>query len=209
MKHEWRKNEKQFYLPKAKPVLVSIPKFKFFVIEGKGNPNDAFFSEYVEVLYALSYGIKMSPKKGVIPQGYYDYTVYPLEGVWDLAEEARASFNGTVNKNDLVFTLMIRQPDFTDSGFAHQIIEQTKKKKPRELLEKVRFEEIAEGDCVQMLHLGSYDDEAASFNIMERFAADNGYRRKSKIHKEIYLSDPRNVAPEQLKTVLRFGVEKM
>ena len=102
MKHEWKKNEKQFYLPKNKPELISVPEFKFFTIEGNGNPNDEFFAEYIGVLYSLSYGIKMSPKKGIEPKGYFDYTVYPLEGVWDLNEKAKKSFDGTINKNDLV-----------------------------------------------------------------------------------------------------------
>ena len=132
MKHEWKKNEKQFYLPKNKPELISVPEFKFFTIEGNGNPNDEFFAEYIGVLYSLSYGIKMSPKKGIEPKGYFDYTVYPLEGVWDLNEKAKKSFDGTINKNDLVFKLMIRQPDFVDKDFALQILEQTTKKKPHD-----------------------------------------------------------------------------
>ncbi|MGI6320370.1 MAG: GyrI-like domain-containing protein [Bacteroidales bacterium] len=208
MKHEWKKDEKQFYLPKNKPELISIPKFKFYTIEGKGNPNDDFFAEYIGVLYSLSYGIKMSPKKGIEPKGYFDYTVYPLEGVWDINEDARKSFNITINKNDLLFKLMIRQPDFVDRDFAMQILEQTKKKKPHDLLEQVNFEEIIEGDCIQMLHLGSYDNEPESFRFMESFAEQNNYFRKSMIHREIYLTDARKVSPDKLKTILRFSIEK-
>ena len=208
MKSEWRKNEKQFYLPKAKPELINIPQFKYYVIEGKGNPNDDFFGDYVGVLYSLSYGIKMSPKKGIEPKGYFDYTVYPLEGIWDISEAAKKSFNGIINKNELVFKLMIRQPDFVDSNFAMQILEQTKKNKPNDLLEKVRFEEIIEGTCIQMLHIGSYDNEPESFKIMESFAEQENYRRTTMTHKEIYLSDPRKVSPDKLKTVLRINIEK-
>lgn len=208
MKHEWKKNEKQFYLPKTKPELITIPDFKFFTIEGSGNPNDDFFAEYVGILYSLSYGIKMSPKKGTIPEGYFDYTVYPLEGIWDLNEEARKSYNGNINKNDLVFKLMIRQPDFVESSFAMRILEETKKKKPHPLLEQVRFEEISDGECIQMLHSGSYDTEPESFKIMEDFAEREKYVRKEKTHREIYLSDARKVSPDKLKTVLRFSVEK-
>ena len=208
MKYEWKKSEKQFYLPKNKPELISIPNFKFFTIEGSGNPNDEFFSECIGVLYSLSYGIKMSPKKGLEPKGYFDYTVYPLEGVWDLNEKAKKTFDGTINKNDLVFKLMIRQPDFVNSNFALQIIEQTKKNKPHDLLDKVKYEEIIEGDCIQMLHLGSYDNEAESFKIMESFAERVNYRRKAMTHREIYLSDARKVSPDKLKTVLRFRIEK-
>jgi len=208
MKHEWKKNEKQFYLPKNKPELISIPKFKFYTIEGKGNPNDDFFAEYIGVLYSLSYGVKMSPKKGIEPKGYFDYTVYPLEGIWDISEEAKTSFNGTINKNELIFKLMIRQPDFVDNDFALQILEQTQKKKSHDLLGKVKFEEIKEGDCIQMLHLGSYDNEPESFRIMEEFADTNNYKRKTMTHREIYLSDARKVSPDKLKTVLRFNIEK-
>jgi len=208
MKHDWKKNEKQFYLPKNKPELISIPKFKFFIIEGYGNPNDDFFAEYIGVLYSLSYGIKMSPKKGIEPKGYFEYTVYPLEGVWDLNDKAKQSFDGTINKNDLVFKLMIRQPDFVERDFAMQILYETKKKKPHDLLGQVRFEEIIDGDCVQMLHLGSYDDEPASFRMMGNFIEQNGYRRKDKTHREIYLSDARKVSPDKLKTVLRLSIEK-
>ncbi len=207
MKHEWKKHEKQFYLPKNKPELVNIPKFKFYTIEGNGNPNDDIFAEYVGVLYSLSYGIKMSPKKGFEPKGYFDFTVYPLEGVWDINDIAKQSFDGTINKNDLVFKLMIRQPDFVENDFAMQILEQTKKKKPHQLLDKVKFEEIIEGDCIQMLHVGSYDDETISFKMMEDFADQNKLIRKSKTHREIYLSDARKVSPDKLQTVLRFGID--
>lgn len=208
MKLEWKKDEKQFYLPKNTPEVITVPGFKFFTIGGKGNPNDAFFAEYIGVLYSLSYAVKMSPKKGLAPAGYFDYTVYPLEGIWDLTDEAKKSFNGSINKNDLVFKLMIRQPDFVDAEFARQMLELTSKNKPHRLLEQVRFEEITDGECIQMMHLGSYDDEPASFKIMEEFAIKQNYMRISKVHREIYLSDARKVSSEKLKTVLRFVVRK-
>ena len=210
MKHEWRKKEKEFYLPKSKPVKVHIPEFNFFTIRGKGNPNDDHFPEYIGVLYALSYAVKMSPKKGMEPPGYFDYTVYPLEGVWDISEEAKKkpqAENSKIDKNDLVFNLMIRQPAFVDEQFAMNMLEQTKKKKPHELLDQVKFKKITDGDCIQMLHLGSYDDEPESFRMMEEFADKEGLNRISKIHREIYLNDARKTAPEKLKTVLRFKVE--
>jgi len=207
MKYEWRKNDKQFYLPKDKPETVVVPKFKFFSIEGKGNPNDAFFAEYIGVLYSLSYSVKMSPKQGIIPNGYFEYTVFPLEGVWDIDDNAKEHFNGTIDKNSLVFKLMIRQPDFVTHEFAHKIIEITKKKKPHELLDKVKFEIIEEGLCVQMLHNGSYDNEPISFKEMELYANNEKLKRICYKHREIYLSDARKVESEKLKTVLRFKVE--
>ncbi len=209
MKHEWRRNEKNIYLPKTKPEIIDVPEYDFFTIEGEGNPNDEHFQEYIGVLYSLSYGVKMSPKKGIVPQGYFDYTVYPLEGVWDIKENAKEGFDGMINKEDLVFKLMIRQPDFVDIAFAQTIMDITKQKKPHELLDKVKFEKICDGNCIQMMHLGSYDNEALSFEIMEDFAASNGIKRVSTVHREIYLSDPRKVTPEKLKTVLRFKVENL
>jgi hypothetical protein len=206
MAHEWKKSEKAFYLPGAKPELINIPSFKFFSIEGKGNPNDKFFAEYIGVLYSLSYAVKMSPKKGIAPADYFEYAVYPLEGVWDITEEAKKNQIEKLDKNTLVFNLMIRQPDFVTSGFAATIIELTKKKKPHPLLENIKFSSIEEGQCVQMLHTGSYDDEPASFKRMEDFCNENDLKRKSKVHREIYLSDARKVSPEKLKTVLRFKI---
>ena len=208
MKHEWRKKEKAIYLPKNTPVVVEIPSFKYFTIEGEGNPNNETFPEYVGVLYSLSYAVKMSRKKGIEPEGYFDYTVYPLEGIWDLKETAKKNFDGKLNKDDLVFKLMIRQPNFVDSDFANRIISILKEKKPHKFLDLVKFEQIKEGKCIQMLHLGSYDDEPESFKIMEDFGSDQGLKRTYQSHKEIYLTDARKTAPEKLKTVLRFQVDK-
>jgi hypothetical protein len=207
MKHEWKKQEKAFYLPKNKPEKIFIPEFKFFTIKGKGNPNEAFFAEYIGVLYSLAYAVKMSPKSGSAPGNYYEYTVYPLEGIWDIEDAAKTLYNGKIDKNTLVFNLMIRQPDFVTPEFASWIIETTKKKKPHPLLDKVLFESVEEGPCIQMLHNGSYDDEPKSFKEMELYAESLNLKRKSMLHREIYLSDARKVAPEKLKTVLRFGVE--
>jgi hypothetical protein len=180
MKHEWRKKEKEIYLPKNKPERITLPSYRFFMIEGKGNPNDDFFAEYIGVLYSLSYAIKMSPKGGFAPQDYFEYTVYPLEGVWDISDEAINNYSGSLDKNSLIFNLMIRQPDFVTTKFAQEIIERTKKKKPHELLNKVVFSEIEEGECVQMMHIGSYDNEPESFKQMEQNCKENNLTRKSK-----------------------------
>ncbi|MDN5217128.1 GyrI-like domain-containing protein [Fulvivirgaceae bacterium BMA12] len=206
MKYEWRKREKEVYLPKKQPEVIEIPEYKFLTIDGEGNPNSEFFSEYIGVLYALSYAIKMTPKKGKAPKGYFDYTVYPLEGIWDLNEEAKKKYDGHINKDDLVFKLMIRQPDFVDQPFFTEMLALTKEKKPHDLLDEVKFEKITDGKCVQMMHLGSYDNEPESFKLMEAFAEKENLLRMSKSHREIYLSDFRKVSPEKLKTVLRFKV---
>lgn len=206
-KHEWRKKEKDFYLPKAKPEIVDLPAFKFLTIRGQGNPNDPFFADYISALYPLAYGIKMTAKKpNQAPAGHYDYTVYPLEGVWDITDEAKKTFTGTINKDDLVFQLMLRQPDFVTKAYYEKIYALVQKKKPHPLHGKVAFETIKEGRCIQMLHVGPYEDEPATFAKMEAFATEHGVQRLSKIHREIYLSDFRKTAPEKLKTVLRFQI---
>ncbi len=207
MKHEWRKKEKAIYLPKNKPALITIPDYQFIILSGKGNPNDDFFSAYIEVLYSVAYAIKMNIKKlKNPPKNYQDWTVYPLEGVWDIAKNAKMDVDGKINKNDLVFDLMIRQPDFVSRGFFDEMIKLTKAKKPHKLLDEVKFQKITEGKCIQMLHIGSYDDEQASFQQMEAFTRDLNLKRISKSHREIYLSDFRKVPTEKLKTVLRFQV---
>lgn len=207
-KHEWKKKEKDIYIPKNKPEFITIPTFKFVTIHGEGNPNSEFFGEYIGVLYSISYAIKMTAKKAEPkPKDYCDYTVYPLEGVWSINEEAQKRYDGKLNKDDLVFALMIRQPDFVSESFFAEMLARTKQKKPHDLLNNVKFETITEGACVQMLHIGSYDSEPASFQQMEEFAQRENLRRKSKIHREIYLSDFRKTTPETLKTVLRFTVQ--
>lgn len=204
MKYEWKKQEKQLYLPKNNPEVIKIPKFKFYTLVGKGNPNNEEFSEAVGVLYSLSYAIRMLPKKGIVPEGYFEYTVYPLEGVWDLAEEARGKEK--LDKDSLIYTIMIRQPDFVTEQLAKDIIEKVKLKNSNELLDKVKYESIEEGLCVQMMHLGPFDSEPESFELMENYCNENGLKRLSKIHREIYISDPRKTQADKLKTVLRFNV---
>ena len=206
MKHEWKKADKALYLPPNQPQTISVPELSFFTIEGHGNPNDDFFTEYVGVLYSLAYAIKMSPKQNLAPADYFEYTVYPLEGIWWTDQPIDQK---PLDKNRLSFKLMIRQPTFASKDFADEIIDRTKKKKPHDLLDKVKFETITEGLCVQMLHLGSYDDEPASFALMEQYAAAQNLRRVSLEHREIYLSDARKVAADKLKTVLRFQVEQI
>lgn len=206
-KHEWRKREKSYYLPKAKPELVELPAFKFLTISGEGSPDDPLFTECIVALYSTAYAIKMSLKKlDQPPAGYCDYTVYPLEGVWDLNEKGRAEYSGTINKEDLVYKIMLRQPEFVTTEFFLEMLEFVRRKRPQPLLDNLQFETIDEGRCVQMLHVGKFADEPETFKAMEAFAEAEGLTRESKVHREIYLSDFRKVAPEKLKTVLRFKV---
>ena len=208
LKHEWRKHEKLYYLPKNAPEFVDVPEFGFYTISGEGNPNSEKFPDYIQALYAVSYAVRMSPKKNMAPTGYFDYTVYPLEGMWDLSAEGRKNFNAVIDKDELVFTLMIRQPDFLAEDEALRLLDWAIKNKDIELLKEVTYQRIQEGTCVQMMHLGSYDNEPESFERMEQFSEREGLTRLSKVHREIYLSDIRKVAPEKLKTILRYKVSE-
>ncbi|MFL8709640.1 GyrI-like domain-containing protein [Clostridioides sp. GD02377] len=206
MKYEWRKKEKELYLPKENPILVEVPEQKFIMLRGSGDPNDKEFTEAIGVLYSLAYAIKTMPKKGIVPEGYFDYTVFPLEAIWDKGEKSK--YSDILIKEDLVYTMMIRQPDFVTQDLLDKAINIVKKKKPHNLLEKIGFESINEGLCVQMLHVGSYDNEPESFDIMSEFCKRNNLIRKSNVHREIYISDARKVSPDSLKTVLRFEVKR-
>ena len=206
-KYEWRKKEKSLYLPKPSPEMINVPSFKFITLRGEGSPANEFFTECVGALYSLAYAIKMTLKKMEdSPKGYFDFTVYPLEGVWDINDKAKDQFSGIINKEDLIYQLMIRQPDFVDDNLFNKMLDQVKQKKPSPLLDRINFETVVERKCIQMLHLGRFEDEPASFAKMEIFAKVEGVTRLSKTHREIYLSDTRKMSPEKLKTVLRFQV---
>lgn len=206
MKHEWRKQEKNLYMPKQRPELITVPEQKFFMIEGKGNPNSEEFSKRIEVLYSLAYAIRMMPKQGYNPKGYFEYTVYPLEGLWDLTEEGRRL--DILDKDELLYTIMIRQPDFVTKEIVDRAFESVRKKKPNPLLDEVSFDTIKDGLSVQMLHIGSYDDEPQSFKKMIEFIEENHLEIATLRHREIYLSDARKVEPTKLKTVLRYMVKR-
>ena len=176
-------------------------------MRGEGSPAEPVFTEVIGALYSLAYTLKMQLKKSdKPPSGYFDFTVYPLEGVWDINDKAKETFSGTIDKKDLVYQLMIRQPDFVDESVYREILDLVKTKKPSSLLDKVEFKSISEGGCVQMLHLGRFEDETISFSEMEGYTESEGLTRLSKVHREIYLTDARKTAPEKMKTVLRFQV---
>lgn len=206
MKYEWKKEEKHLYIPKQKPEFIIVPEQKFFMISGKGNPNGEDFAERVGVLYSLAYAVRMMPRQGFTPEGYFEYTVYPLEGLWDLTEEGRKL--DSLNKDELIYTIMIRQPDFVEEKVVCKAIENVRKKKPHPLLDYVEFGTFEDGPSVQMLHIGSFDNEQESFKLMKEFIKNNNLELATMKHREIYLSDPRKVQPEKLKTVLRYKVNQ-
>ena len=216
-KLDYKKEYKDFYMPKAVPTLVNIPKMKFFMVDGKGNPNDKL-GEYVkaiELLYGLSYTIKMSYKNGNAPKNFFDYVVPPLEGLWWTENYEMFSKD---QKDKLIWTAMIRQPEFVTEEVFHWAIDQLKKKKPQINTDKARLEEFTEGLCVQMMHIGPYDTEEITVKTIDDFAISNGYkctiselRQDGTVgrHHEVYLNDFRKVVPEKLKTVIRHPVRKI
>lgn len=205
MKYEWKKQEKELYLPGNKPELITVPMQKFLMISGKGNPNNPDFSERVGVIFLLAWAIKMLPKKGYTPVGYYDYTVYPLEGIWSLTEEGKQLKE--LNKEEFIYTIMIRQPDFVTAVDVEKALEIVEKKKPSILLSEISFETMEDGLSVQTMHTGSFDDEPGTFKIMREYIENNNLEIVTLQHREIYISDARKTEKSKLKTVLRYRVK--
>ena len=205
MKYDWKKSEKEFYMPKTTPELRDIPPMIFFTLSGVGDPNAPDFASKVAALYSLSYAVKMSPKKNLAPANFSDFVVYPLEGIWRLNDKTRA-YSAT-DKTNFAYKIMIRQPDFVDESFFIKIREITRQKKPNLPIAQIKFEKIADGKSLQILHVGTYDDEPTSFAKLAKFCLANNLQRRDDTHREIYLSDARKTAPEKLKTVLRWSVK--
>lgn len=203
-KVDYKKDFKQLYVPTTLPGIVEVPRLPFFMVDGSGDPNGEAFAMATEALYSISYAVRMSYKSENVPAGYYEYTVFPLEGEWDLLDRSKPA----TDKSNFKYTLMIRQPDFVTEEHFKRFLEQSQKKRANPFLENIRFEHVEEGLCCQMMHLGSFDEEPASFARMEAYCTDQGFIRSSKIHREIYLSDPRKTERSKLKTVLRFPVHK-
>jgi hypothetical protein len=199
------KRDKALYAPGTTPSIIDVPPMSFLMVDGRGDPNtSAAYHEAVEILYALSYGIKMANKAIV------EYVVGPLEGLWEVDEDGfRGGGEPVVDKGRLAWTAMIRQPDFVTAAVFEAARVAVGAKKRGVDLGRARLESLAEGWCVQAMHLGSYDDEPATIVAMERYARDQGYQidmADGRRHHEIYLSDPRKVAVDKLRTVLRHPV---
>mgnify|MGYP004703648397 CR=1 FL=1 len=203
-KVDYRKDYKSLYLPGNQPEIVDVPPINFISLGWHGDPNAPDFARVVEALYALTYAVKMSYKSGKVPDGYYEYTVFPLEGVWDLVDITAQ----VLDKANFKYDVMMRQPDFLDEDLFERFLAETKKKKPNPFLDRARLVRVHEGLSCQMLHVGSYDSEPESFRRMEDYCREQGYERSALTHREIYLSDPRRVAPDKLKTLLRFTVSR-
>lgn len=207
MKHEWRKHEKNLYLPNGVPSLIEIPKMKYITISGVGNPNNEDFKERIKTLYSLSYAIRMMPKKGIVPDGYFEYTVYPLEGDWSSSQEFQDIEEAGLIKEDLIYTIMIRQPDFVTEEIFKIAWDLSKSKINPDHKEDVIFVETDACKAVQILHLGSYDTEPISFEKMKEYISQNGLKRTNlSWHREIYLRMDVD-HPEKNRTTLRYIVK--
>lgn len=206
-KFDYKKEFKDIYMPKNKPTLIEIPTMNFICVNGKGDPNGMEYENAVAILYALSFTIKMSKMSGSQPEGYFEYVVPPLEGLWWCEGD---SFNFE-KRDNWRWTSMIRQPDFVTQDVLDWAVDQCRLKKPNIDGTLARFESFKEGLCVQMMHIGPYANEPATVVIMKNFMKDNnlidetGLDRK---HHEIYLSDPRKTILAKMKTVLRHPVAK-
>lgn len=209
-KIDFKKDKKEGYQAKAKPEIITLPTKPFIMVNGKGNPNTSVdYQKAIELLYALSYTIKMSDKQNDAPAGYVDYVVAPLESLWWSTDE-QFSVN-QLDKDKLTWTAMIRQPDFVTSEVFDDAVSTVRQKKPDLEVSLARLETFTEDLCAQILHIGSYDDEPKTIQIMTDFVEQSGYTSdlsETRQHHEIYLSDPRKTAPEKLKTIIRHPIKE-
>ncbi len=209
MAFDYKKEYKEFYMPKNKPGIVKVPPMNYIAVRGKGNPNeeDSEYKASIGLLYAIAFTIKMSKKGNHQIQGYFDYVVPPLEGFWWQKNVKEIDYT---RKEDFHFISVIRLPDFvTREDFDWAAAEAAKKKKTD--FSKVEFFPYEEGLCVQCMHIGPYDNEPATIEMMHEFMTAEGYGldiTDTRFHHEIYLSDARRVAPERLKTVIRHPIKK-
>lgn len=209
MAFDFKKEYKEFYMPKNTPEIVTVPPANYTAVRGKGDPNEegGEYKAAIGVLYAVAYTLKMSYKTDYRIRGFYDYVVPPLEGFWwqDGIEGIDYS-----DKSAFCWISVIRLPDFiTQEDFDWAVETATKKKKLD--CSKAEFLTVDEGLCVQIMHIGAFDDESATVARMDRFLTENGYRNDmtdGRLHHEIYLSDARKVEPEKWKTVIRHPIKR-
>ena len=209
MAFDFKKEYKEFYLPKDKPEIVTVPRANYIAVRGQGDPNeeDGAYQAAIGVLYAVAYTLKMSYKTDYRIKGFYEYVVPPLEGFW-WQEGVKGVDYG--NKAAFHWISVIRLPDFVTEADFHWAVETATHKKKLDC-SAAEFLTVDEGLCVQILHLGPYDDEPATVAIMDAYLKENGYENDlsdTRLHHEIYLSDARKVAPAKWKTVVRHPIRK-
>lgn len=209
MAFDFKKEYKEFYMPKNKPEIVTVPKANYIAVRGKGNPNeiDGAYQQAISILYAVAYTLKMSYKTEHKIEGFFEYVVPPLEGFWwqdnvdgiDYAD--KAAFN---------WISVIRLPEFITKKDFEWAVETASEKKKLDC-SSAEILTVDEGLCVQIMHIGAFDDEPQTVALMDEYIAQNGYENditESRLHHEIYLSDARKVAPEKWKTVIRHPIKR-
>ena len=209
MAFDYKKEYKEFYMPKNAPAIVDVPAMNFIAVRGHGDPNleDGEYKQAIGLLYGIAFTIKMSKKGGRQIEGFFDYVVPPLEGFWWQEGVSGVDYS---RKEDFNWISVIRLPDFvTREDFDWAVREAEAKKKTD--FSKVEFLTYDEGLCVQCMHIGPYDDEPATVLRMHEFMEQQGYSldiTDQRLHHEIYLTDARKTAPDKLRTVIRHPVRK-
>ena len=208
MPFDYKKEYKDFYMPKAQPALIEVPAMNYVAVRGKGDPNgSAAYQEAMELLYGIAFTIKMSKLGDHRIEGYFDYVVPPLEGFWWQEGVDGVDFT---RKDTFCWISLIRLPDFVTRADFDWAVEEAARKKKRDF-SKAEYLTVEEGLCVQIMHLGAFDDEPESVAKMDAFLAAEGYENDfsdTRLHHEIYLSDFRRAAPEKRRTVIRHPVRK-
>lgn len=210
MAFDYKKEYKEFYMPKNKPSIVEVPKMNFIAVRGRGNPNEenGDYQNTLGLLYGISYTIKMSYKTPYKIEGFFEYVVPPFEGFWWQEGVEGVDYS---HKENFQFISIIRLPDFVTQDDFNWAIEQATKKKKQDF-SRLEFFSYDEGLCVQCMHIGSYDDEPATVALMNEYMKENGYEldiNDKRYHHEIYLSDPRKCDVSKLKTVIRHPIRKV
>ncbi len=209
MAFDFKKEFKEFYQPKTKPSIITVPKMNYLAVRGTGDPNqeDSAYKESIELLYGVAYTLKMSHETDYKIEGFFDYVVPPLEGFWWQEDREDVDYG---HKEQFSFISVIRLPDFVTKDNVDWAISQASKKKKRDF-SKVEFFTYNEGLCVQCMHVGPYNDEPKTVEAMHQFMEEEGYVLDitlERMHHEIYLGDVRKTAAEKLKTVLRHPIKK-
>ena len=209
MPFDFKKEYREFYLPKSKPEIVTVPRANYIAVRGQGDPNEenGAYQRAIGVLYAVAYTLKMSKRAGYEIDGFFDYVVPPLEGLWQTPDAAAGD---VARKSDFRWISVLRLPDFITKADFDWAVETAAKKKKLDC-SAAEFLTVDEGLCVQIMHLGAFDGESESVGKMDEFLRANGYENDlndARWHHEIYLSDPRRIAAEKRKTVIRHPIRK-
>lgn len=210
MSFDFKKEYKAFYMPKNKPEIITVPKANYIAVRGSGNPNeeDGAYQRAIGVLYAVAYTLKMSHKSDYQIEGFFEYVVPPLEGFWWQENVEGVDYS---DKSAFHWISVIRLPDFVTKKDFDWAVQAAAKKKKIDCA-CAEFLTVEEGLCVQMMHLGPFDDEPKSVALMDAYLQENGYvndLNEERLHHEIYMSDARKVPPEKWKTVIRHPVKKI